>query len=124
MNWSTHADPHPRDSRLIYRPCLDANAAQRGLWSESDPFSQQQQHLHDALRDALASVLTDKQRTAVELYFFEGLSQGDIARRLGVSQQVIHRRLYGDRRNGRMVGGALSRLRQALSGEALARVTP
>lgn len=116
MTWSTHADPHPRDSRLIYRPCLDANAAWRGLWSEPDAFSTRQQRLHDALREALASALTDKQRMAVELYFFEGLSQGDIARRLGVSQQVIHRRLYGDRRGGRIVGGALPRLRKALAG--------
>ena len=109
-----HADHLPRDARLIFRPCLDANATSRGLWGEAETFSTQRSRLHEALRVALDEVLTDKQRVAVELYFFEGLSQGDIARQLGVSQQVIHRRLYGARRNGRTVGGALSRLRAAL----------
>jgi DNA-directed RNA polymerase specialized sigma24 family protein len=121
MNWSLHADHHPRDARLIYRPCLDANPDHRGLWSEADQLSPERQRLHDLLREALQSALTDKQRIAVELYFFEGLSQDDIARRLGVSQQVIHRRLYGDRRNGRIVGGAISRLRAALARQG---VTP
>ncbi|MCB9766330.1 MAG: sigma-70 family RNA polymerase sigma factor [Alphaproteobacteria bacterium] len=69
------------------------------------------------LRAALAT-LTDKQREAVELHFFEGLSQGEIARRLGVSQQVVQRRLYGARRGGRVVGGALPRLRAAMTAQA------
>ena len=115
MNWSHFADCEPRDSRLVFRPCLDANAAHRGLWGASETYSLERRNLHDALRAALLSALTDKQRIAVELYFFEGLSQGDIADRLGVSQQVIHRRLYGARRNGRTVGGALARLRAVLS---------
>ncbi|HEU4404990.1 MAG TPA: sigma factor-like helix-turn-helix DNA-binding protein [Polyangiaceae bacterium] len=66
------------------------------------------------LREALARALTDKQREVVEMHFFEGLSQGEIARRLGVSQQVVQKRLHGDRRAGKTVGGALPRLREAL----------
>lgn len=67
------------------------------------------------LRQALAA-LTPKQREAVELHFFEGLSQGAIARRLGISQQVIQKRLHGVQRRGRRIGGALPRLRSVLSG--------
>ncbi|HEU4537985.1 MAG TPA: sigma-70 family RNA polymerase sigma factor [Polyangiaceae bacterium] len=70
----------------------------------------------EALRAAVAGALTSKQREVVELHFFEGLSQGEIARRLGVSQQVVQKRLHGDRRAGKLVGGALPRLREALAG--------
>ncbi len=70
----------------------------------------------DLVRRAVASALTDKQREAVELYFFEGLSQSEIARRLGVSQQVIQKRIFGVQRNGAFVGGALAKLRRALAG--------
>jgi DNA-directed RNA polymerase specialized sigma24 family protein len=71
-----------------------------------------------AVRRAVATVLTDKQREAVELFFFEGLSQSEIARRCGVSQQVIQKRIYGVPRGGVVVGGALSKLREALSSVA------
>ena len=71
--------------------------------------------LHDAVRSAVASNLTAKQREVVEAYFFEGLSQGDIARRLGISQQVVQKRLYGAPRGGKLVGGAIHRLRGVLA---------
>lgn len=67
------------------------------------------------VRHAVANALTDKQREAVELHFFEGLSQSEIARRLGVSQQVIDKRLHGATRDGRRIGGALARLRTELA---------
>lgn len=67
-----------------------------------------------ALRAALAK-LTDRQRAIVQLFFYEGLSQGAIARRLGITQQVVQKTLHGAPRNGRIVGGALPRLRRALA---------
>jgi len=42
-------------------------------------------------------------------------SQSEIARRLGVSQQVIDKRLHGATRDGRRIGGALARLRTELA---------
>jgi RNA polymerase sigma factor (sigma-70 family) len=71
--------------------------------------------LADAVRHAVETALTAKQREAVELHFFEGLSQSEIARRLGISQQVVQKRLYGATRNGTIVGGAVARLREVLS---------
>lgn len=67
-----------------------------------------------AVRQALGC-LTDKQRQAVELHFFEGLTQGQIARRLGISQQVVQKRLHGVQRRGKRIGGALPRLRRVLA---------
>lgn len=75
----------------------------------------QRRKLCDAVRDAVATSLTSKQREVVEGYFFEGLSQGQLASRLGITQQVVNKRLYGAQRRGRRVGGALEKLRQVLS---------
>ena len=41
--------------------------------------------------------------------------RSSIARRLGISQQVVQKRLYGTQRGGRIIGGALPRLRGALA---------
>ncbi len=74
------------------------------------------------VRRAVDTALTAKQREAVELFFFEGLSQSEIARRLGVSQQVVQKRLYGAHRRGVLIGGAIARLREVL-GPELGRVS-
>ncbi len=102
--------------RLLFVPDLDKNPYGAALWQQPDPPPTRDcQLLLDTLCWAVRTQLTHRQRTAVELFFFEGLSQGDIARRLGVSQQVVQKRIYGDRRNGRIVGGAIGRLRQILT---------
>ena len=66
-----------------------------------------------ALRELVSSRLTDRQRRIVELYFYEGRTQAEIAAELGISQQVVSRQLFGVMRDGRKVGGALKRLRDA-----------
>lgn len=70
------------------------------------------------VRRAIADALTDKQREVVEAFFFEGRSQGEIARRLGVTQQVVQKRIFGTLRGDKLIGGALARLRAALTREA------
>jgi DNA-directed RNA polymerase specialized sigma24 family protein len=89
----------------------------RPLWDSHDSGDPAgpRTDLDDAVRDAVARELTAKQREVVEAYFFEGLSQGDIARRLGISQQVVQKRIYGAPRGGKLVGGAIHRLRDALA---------
>ena len=67
-----------------------------------------------ALQRAIAE-LTDKQREAIRLYFYDELSQAEIATHLGVSQQVVSKRLFGVVRNGRRVGGAIARLRRLMA---------
>ena len=94
---------------------LDRFDATRTLWG-ADEAAERSDALRDAVRAAVATALTDKQREVVEACFFEGLSQGEIARRLGVAQQVVQKRLYGAPRGGRLVGGAMARLREALAG--------
>ena len=94
---------------------LDRLDATRALWIPGDEGSGRLDALRDAVREAVATALTDKQREVVEACFFEGLSQGEVARRLGIAQQVVQKRLFGAPRDGRLVGGAMARLREALA---------
>ena len=112
----------PRERRDPDRPrveilCadLDRLTSTRRLWHDSDEPSSRADQRSSAVRAAVATALTDKQRQVVEAYFFEGLSQGEIARRLGITQQVVQKRLYGAPRGGRLIGGAIPRLRAALA---------
>jgi RNA polymerase sigma factor (sigma-70 family) len=64
------------------------------------------------LAQLVATALTPRQREIVELYFTDGLTQAEIAGRLGISQQVVSKQLFGVMRDGRRIGGAIRRLRQ------------
>ena len=97
---------------MVFLADLSAVPEGAGLWGGAT--DEARDALCDRVRGALVEALTEKQREAVELYFFEGLSQCDIAARLGLSQQVVHKRLFGDVREGRPVGGALRKLRERL----------
>ena len=65
-----------------------------------------------ALTELIATRLTPRQRRIVELYFYDGRTQQEIAAELGISQQVVSRQLFGVVRNGRRIGGAVQRLRK------------
>lgn len=97
---------------LVAEP--DRWACDRRLWGRDVAASPSRERLRDAVRAAIATALTDKQREVVEAYFYEGLSQGEIARKLGVTQQVVQKRLFGAPRGGRRIGGAMLRLRGAI----------
>lgn len=111
--WSSPADGTARPRRTARWSSLDALALTTAAADDGPTVSDDRRA--EALRAAIATALTDRQRTIVEWHFFEGLSQGEIARRLGVSQQVIQKALWGDVRRGRPVGGALRRLREVLA---------
>ena len=64
-----------------------------------------------ALRELVSSRLTDRQRRIVELYFYDGRTQQEIAAELAISQQAVSRQLFGVVRNGKKIGGAIKRLR-------------
>jgi RNA polymerase sigma factor (sigma-70 family) len=68
--------------------------------------------LLDLLRELVATKLTPRQREIVELSYVEGLTQAEIAERLGIRQQVVSKHLFGVVRDGKRIGGAIRRLRQ------------
>ncbi len=98
----------------MLRADFDHVPSEAAPWRD-DGADERRDALAARVRDAVERALTPRQREIVEWHFFEGLSQGEIARRLGVTQQVVQKSLYGVTRRGRPVGGALRRLREALS---------
>lgn len=105
-----------RRKRTVLLADLSAVPESAGLWGARErDEARAREALCERVRAAVREALTDKQREAVELYFFEGLSQGEIAARLGLTQQVVHKRLFGDVREGRAVGGAMRKLRERLA---------
>lgn len=102
----------------MLRANLDRVPSGQSVWADSR-VDVGREALHGALREVVASALTERQRRLVEGYFFEGLSQGELARDLGVAQQVVQKALFGTVRRGKRVGGALARLRVALCAHKL-----
>ncbi|MEZ4306894.1 MAG: sigma-70 family RNA polymerase sigma factor [Polyangiaceae bacterium] len=100
-----------RARRVVLTGDLDRFATSRALHAPS----REDHPLRDAVRAAVETALSPRQRRIVEAYFFEGLSQSDIARALGITQQVVHKALFGDVRRGVRVGGAIGKLRTALA---------
>ena len=64
------------------------------------------------MNDLIRSELTARQREVVRLYYFAKLSQEEISRRLGISQQVVGQHLFGVVRGGKRVGGAIPKLKK------------
>ena len=62
----------------------------------------------------LEAALTKIQRKVLELYYFEGRKQVEIAMALGISQPTVSQHLRGKKRGARHVGGALNKLRKAI----------
>ena len=75
--------------------------------------SERAQKLWSVVRAIMDETLTPQQHKVVYLYFFEGLNQREIAEKLKISQQSVSEHLYGKKRRGRAIGGALRKLRKA-----------
>lgn len=75
----------------------------------------QQEEMVVAIRTIIETHLTDKQRAIVQLYFFEQKTQQEIASTLGLPQQVVSKHLFGVMRNGRKVGGAITKIQKIAS---------
>ena len=67
----------------------------------------------------LEAAFTKQQREILDLYYFEGHTQVEIAIALGISQPTVSLHLRGKKRGGRDVGGALNKLRKAIHKAAL-----
>lgn len=106
--WEIPMEPHK----------LDAFSTGRALWRPSRHVPEgpskhaQKRELVQALLRFIEDELTTRQRDCVRLYFFEGLSQQEVAEALGISRRVVSQHLFGIHRNGQQVGGAMKRIRK------------
>jgi len=98
---------------------LENLPAERGLWFETEQDRQRRYALQDFFRTVLPEVkavieshLTPRQQQIITLYYFQGRTQEEIARLLGLTQSTVSRHLFGTVRDGRKVGGALTKLRK------------
>ena len=104
----------------IERERLEAFANEDALWHEynrSMPEERRRREKHtrevfEAVNELIRTELTSRQRQAVRLYYFARLTEEEIARQLGIPQQVVSQHLHGILRNGRRVGGAIPKLRK------------
>ncbi len=65
------------------------------------------------VREIIDHELTLLQRRCVQFYFFEEKTQEEISRILGISRRVVSQHLFGVKRNGRQIGGAINKIRKA-----------
>lgn len=107
----------PRQDHAYWEIPVDPSVLARFPATEPEPprDPEKQRMLDEAvaqLRTIIESGLTVRQRQIVEMYFFEGRTEAEIAQQLGIAQQVVSRHLFGALRAGRRVGGAMAKLRK------------
>ena len=104
---------------------LDAFATGSALWcppEEAPSRPEKDQRRRQAvvrLRELIEHELTARQRDCVRLYFFEGRTQQQVAEELGICRRVVSQHLFGIRRHGRRIGGALNRIRKLCQQQGL-----
>ena len=70
--------------------------------------------LMPVIRQAMGQTLTARQCEIVELYFFGGKTETEIAGLLDLSAATVSQHLFGKKRAGKWVGGAIPKLRKKL----------
>jgi|TARA_B100000315_G_scaffold95133_1_gene87386 DNA-directed RNA polymerase specialized sigma24 family protein len=100
---------------------LDQYSLERGLTYESEADKQVRFRRDKSVRAILPVVLicmentlTPRQREIVTLYFLEQKTEYEISKLLGVSVPSVSQHLFGKKRSGKTVGGAIPKLRKKL----------
>ena len=106
-------DDRQRRELLVSDEVLDRRAGTLfdAVTDDAEP-DEVREEMFELLRQLVATGLTERQRQIVHLTFDEQLTQAEVAARLGISQQVVSKQLYGVMRDGKRIGGAIRRLRQ------------
>ena len=98
---------------------LDRYASEAAIWHEDSEDQRLRRRSQDResrllppIMALVSSVLTERQREAVLLYFLHDKTQDEVAEIMGINRRVVSQHLFGIRRNGRQVGGAIPRLRR------------
>jgi RNA polymerase sigma factor (sigma-70 family) len=75
--------------------------------------------------EIIESELTQRQRDCIKLYFLQEKTQAEVAEILGISRRVVSQHIYGIRRDGKRVGGAIKKIRKVCKkrGIGIKRIT-
>lgn len=108
---------------------LDRVAATDGLYYETELDKQRRyalttffEEVAPVVRNLIDDTLTQRQQEVLKLYYYYGKTQEDIAVILNLSQSTVSRHLYGTVRDGKKVGGALTKLRKIIEREQIPQV--
>lgn len=110
--WEVSVDPTTLESVLSTHTTIEQLLIAIEEQDETEEKARMRESAVGLIRVLIATRLTARQREAVHLYFQQGLSQQEVAERMGVSQQVVSKHIFGVLRNGRRVGGAISKLKK------------
>ena len=72
------------------------------------------QEIIPVIRRIIRIELTERQREVLTLSFFHGHTQEQIANELNISQPTVSQHLNGKKRNGKVIGGAIRKIRKVL----------
>ena len=116
--WEVCLEPHD----------LAKYSNEAGLWFESR--EDRRAHCHREFRarrmmqpimDLIGSILTQKKREALILYFLHQKTQEEVAQIMGISRRVVSQHLFGVCRNGKQVGGAIKKIQKMCREQGIAR---
>jgi RNA polymerase sigma factor (sigma-70 family) len=111
--WEISVDPETLESMLVAPDFLEELLITPEDEQEAQEKAQLKEEAIEQIRVLVQTRLTPRQRQMVEMYFYQNLTQQEIAQTLGISQQVVSKQLFGVLRDGRRVGGAMTKLRKA-----------
>jgi RNA polymerase sigma factor (sigma-70 family) len=86
--------------------------------SQEDPKTQlhresKRKEILTLVLDIIESELTQRQRDCIKLYFLQEKTQAEVGEILGISRRVVSQHIYGIRRDGKRIGGAIKKIRKA-----------
>lgn len=100
---------------------LENLPSERALWYETDEDRERRWALQEFFQAVLPAVeelvranLTKRQQQILRMYYFESMTQEDIAAALDLTQSTVSRHLFGTTRSGKKVGGAIPKLRKVV----------
>ena len=103
----------------VEREDLEQFCNEDSLWYESQEEREARYRREDRAHVLLEKIkrivemeLTQRQREAIKLYFFQGKTQREIGQIMGISHRVVGQHLFGIHRNGRRIGGAIEKIRK------------
>ncbi len=76
--------------------------------------------LLNPVMDIIHNGLTDKQRQVLLLYYMHQKTQEEVAEIMGISRRVVSQHLFGICRDGKRVGGAITKIRKLCTRQGLA----